>query len=154
MATKNTLRQIALIIYKLKRQFGLPGVLRYPNDAASSYNIKTGATNITYVDLSVRRIIRLPRRNISDFVYDLSFIAANKNFVYGGEFDTNDRWFIIDIKDLSSDYRYPSPVREITTEYYINIDSRTYKIYECNLAEHNNAYLLRGREIVSSDDAV
>ena len=151
MATKNTLRQISLIVYKLKRQFGLPATLRYPDNDASGYNIKTGGTNITYIDLAIKRLIRLPRRNISDFVYDLSFIAANKNFTYGGEFDTNDRWFIVDIKDLTQDYRYPNPVLEITTEYYIIIENRTYKIYEVNLAEDNNAYLLRGREIVSSD---
>lgn len=136
----------------MKRQFGLAGVLRYPDNSVSTYNITTGETNITYVDLPISRIIRLPRRNISDFVYDLSFIAANKNFTYGGTFDTNDRWFIIDIKDLTIDYRYPDPIKEITTDYYILIDNRSYKIYEINLAEENNAYLVRGREIVSADN--
>jgi hypothetical protein len=151
MSAKNTLRQISSIIYKMKRQFGMVGTLRYPDNDVSTYDITTGVTDITYVDLVISRIIRLPRRNISDFVYDLAFIAANKNFTYGAEFDTNDRWFIIDVKDLTIDYRYPNPTKEITTEYYIIIEGRTYKVYACNLAEHNNAYLLRGREIVSSD---
>jgi len=135
----------------MKRQFGLAGILRYPNNAMSSYDITTGETSIVYVDLPISRIIRLPRRGVADFVYDLSFIAANKNFTYGGEFDTNDRWFIIDVKDLTVGYRYPNPVLQITTEYYIIVEGRSYKVYECNLAEHNNAYLIRGREIVSSD---
>jgi len=153
MTAKNTLRQIALVVYKLKRQFGIAGILRYPDNSTSGYDITTGETTINFVDLAISRIIRLPRRNISDFVYDLSFIAANKNFTYGGYFDTNDRWFIIDIKDLTLDYRYPNPVREITTEYSIVINNREYHIYEVTLAEDNNAYLLRAREIVNSDNA-
>lgn len=150
MAYRNTLRQIELIIYKLKRQFGLTATLREP--LTSAIDVTTGEMNLTFTDTVITRIIRLPRRNISDFVYDLAFIAANKNFTYGAEFDTNDRWFILDIKDLPMEYRYPNPVKEVTTEYYIIVDSRRYKIYEINLAEHNNAYLVKGREIVGSDN--
>lgn len=149
MANRNTLRQIKLIIYKLKRQYGLPAILKHP--LTSAYDVTTGETSITYRALPIKRVIRLPRRQISDFVYDLSFIAANKNFTYGGYFDTNDRMFLIDTSDLPQSYRLPNPTEEITTEDYLIIDNRRYKIYEIVLAEHDQGYLLRGREIVSSD---
>ena len=148
---RNTLRQISIIIYKLKRQFGLAGILRYPNYDTSMQHITNGTISINYTDISISRIVRLPRRNIQDFVYDLAYVAAGKNFTDGGFFDTNDRWFIIDTRDLPATYRQPNPTMEITPQCYVIVEGRQYKLYEVNLAEHNAAYLLRGREIVGSD---
>lgn len=148
VAWKNTLRQISLIIYKLKREFGIPATLRRVR--THSNNVRTGISTVDYEEISIRRMVFLPRRNVSDFVYDLSFIAANKNFTYGAYFDTNDRAIIIDIKDLPTSYRKPNKTQEITTEFTIVRESRVYEIYEVILAELDTAYLLRAREIVGS----
>ena len=96
-AIRNTLRQIRIILYRLKRNFGISAMLRRPR--TRSNNIRTGAQTVDYEEVYIRKVIFLPKRNISDFVYDLSFIAANKNFTYGAYFDTNDRWIIIDVRD-------------------------------------------------------
>jgi len=145
----NVLRQIRIIIYRLKRNYGLPAILRRPTQ--NDYNIQTGETTRTYESITIKRMILLPRRNISDFVYDLSFIAANKNFTYGGYFDTNERWAIIDVKDLPTEYRPPDNTLEVTTEFNVVIESRQYDVNEIILAEHFQGYLLRIREIVGSD---
>jgi len=50
----------------------------------------------------VRRIIPVESDLISKFVYDLSYIAAGKNFTMGGFFDETNKMFVIDKKDLSN----------------------------------------------------
>jgi hypothetical protein len=149
VAAKNVLRQIRIILYRLKRNFGIPGTLK--RRRTMSNNVKTGDIVVDYEEILIKKMIFLPRRNISDFVYDLSYIAASKNFTYGGYFDTNDRWIIIDIRDLPTSYREPNKTQEITTDFHIVFETRRYNIYEVNLAEHNQGYLLRAREIVGSD---
>jgi len=151
MVWDNTLRQISLILYRLKRNFGIAGTLRRP--VTEGNDVRTGEVVITYESINIKRMIFLPRRNISDFVYDLSYIAANKNFTYGANFDTNDRWIIIDVKDLPTSYREPNKTQEITTEFTIIHKTNVYEVYEVNLAEHNKGYLLRARQIVGSDPA-
>jgi len=39
---------------------------------------------------------------IRSFEYDLTYIAANKNFTYGGFYDDSSRLIILDYKDLKN----------------------------------------------------
>jgi hypothetical protein len=65
--------------------------------------ITTGVTSTTITATkSISRAILLPKRIRTDFIYDLSFVAANKNFTYGGYFGRTDRFVIVDAKDLGT----------------------------------------------------
>ena len=98
----NTLRQIKAIIYRLKRNFGTPvTIVRLSN---LQNNIQTGAMTFDKQEIDIRRGIVDPALALRDFVYDLSFIAANKNFTYGGYFDVDSRMLIIDSKDLPTGF--------------------------------------------------
>ena len=137
----NVLREISAILYRLKREFGLPARLRV---VAETYNLETGEVNPTNVDYSIRRAIILPRQSIRDFVYDLSFIAANKNFTYGGLFDVDRRIIIIDAKDL------PSGVRP-TQNMIIVFDTEQYDILDVQRAEMDRGYLLVCKHVASAE---
>ncbi len=137
----NVLRQISSIIYRLKREFGLPATLRVVDDA---YNIETGAVTPSNTGYTIARAIILPRRSIRDFVYDLSFIAANKNFTYGGLFDGDRRAIIIDAKDL------PAGVRP-TQDMIIIFDAEQYDILEVQRAENDRGYILICRHVASTE---
>jgi hypothetical protein len=52
--------------------------------------------------VSINRAILLPRKISTNFAYDLSFIAANKNFTYGGFFGKTQRVILIDARDLGT----------------------------------------------------
>lgn len=98
----NLLRQIKIIVYKLKRQFGRSvTVVRISNLVN---NVETGKMTFDKQEIEIRRGIVGPAKLLRDFVYDLSFIAANKNFTYGGFFDASDRALILDSKDLPSGF--------------------------------------------------
>lgn len=137
----NVLREITKILYRLKRNYGLPAKLRVVND---SYNIETGVITPSNTDYSISRAIISPRRSTRDFVYDLSFIAANKNFTYGGLFDGDQRAIIIDTKDL------PAGVRP-TQDMIIVFDTEQYDILKIQRAEFDRGYILICKHVASAE---
>lgn len=97
----SNLRQIKNILYQLKKDWGIAMDLR---NQTSVVDRKTGMTQKSYVGISVRRGILLPVKLTPSFVYDLSFIAANKNFTYGGLFGAGSRVVIVDGSDVPSTF--------------------------------------------------
>ena len=137
----NVLRQISVILYRLKRNYGLPAILRVVND---SYNLETGVITPANTDYTISRAILAPRRSVRDFVYDLSFIAANKNFTYGGLFDADERAIIIDAKDL------PAGVRP-TQDMVIIFATEQYDILKVHRAELDRGYILICKHVASTE---
>ncbi len=131
MSFRNVLRQVKNIIYRLKRQYGLPITLRQP--VTNSYDLETGEVTKTYNDLTIKRAILPPTKFTRDFEYDLSFIAANKNFTYGGFFGSNVRLCIIDADDLTSGY-------EPDLSYLVVFETELYTIKAVHKAEHGQVY--------------
>jgi len=95
-------RQVIKTLYQLKRDFGNPIVIRNPLFAET--NRATGVVKVEYVSVPIRRAVILPAKRIPDYVYDLSFIAANKNFTYGGFFSASTVPVILDGKDIPKDF--------------------------------------------------
>lgn len=142
MAWQNNLREIRIILYRLKRNFGLSATLRRP--VSNNHDIKTGDITRTFTDYAIQKAIMLPTSNLRSFIYDLSYIAASKNFTYGANFDKRTRAIIIDVKDLPSGFI-------LTTNDHIVFENRRYDIKEFELAEHNQGWILQVVSIDSSD---
>jgi hypothetical protein len=94
----SNLRQIKSILYQLKKDYGVPMILR--NQTEGIPDRKLGSYIKAYETISVRRGIWLPKNLKPSFVYDLAFVAANKNFTYGGLFGADTRVVIVDGKDV------------------------------------------------------
>ncbi len=93
-------RNISRIIYALKRERGVPALVQRESITT---NLTTGET-ITHISdsHSLSRVVLLPKKITTDFAYDLSFVAANKNFTYGGLFNKTDRYLFVDARDLGT----------------------------------------------------
>lgn len=116
-------RAIQRVIYQLKRERGTP--IKIKREKVET-NVTTGcATSITVMQCSISRAIILHATISTDFVYDLSFIAANKNFTYGGLFDTNNRNILIDARDVRDDLSEPFTIHQNDNVY---IGNRVYTI--------------------------
>jgi hypothetical protein len=141
---KNNLRQIELVLYRLKREYGLPVTLRKPiqNDS----DIQTGKITRAYSVCNIRKAIRLPTDLMRTFVYDLTYVAANKNFAYGGLFDKNTKIFILDKKDLKIDGVKVS----ITMDDHIVCQTKKYDMVTIDETEDGTSYLIKAKNIDSS----
>jgi len=128
----NTLRENKKILYRLERQYGVPVVFRNP--IQNDYNVQTGAMTRDYDTIKVRRVIVLPTRQTRDFVYDLAYIASNKNFTEGGYFDKTVRNMIVRKKWLGTNV--PS------LEWECTYKNANYVVKEINETEDGAGYIL------------
>jgi hypothetical protein len=120
-------------------------------DTEDIYNLRTGEVARDLVEITIKRGILLPERQSVDYMYDLSFIAANKNFTYGGFFEPGERAVIVDVKDLPTAFK-------ITTEMYVVFQSRRFEIKEAHkIPDHiasGYAWLLKVKEVSATEDDV
>jgi hypothetical protein len=126
----NSLRFIKNVLYTLKRDYGLPATIVWRTSSVP--NLETGKLEVTQDSVAVNRAIVLPRVLQRDFVYDLSFIASNKNFTYGGLFDKNSRKVYLDPDDLPAGF-------DIKIGYWIIFNGIRYEVKAVDTYESNAA---------------
>jgi len=141
MAFQNVLRQITVILYRLKRQYGLRATIYQP--ASPINDVETGDITLTYTTFAIRRAIVLPDKADRSFIYDLTFIAANNNFVGGALFDRKKRTIIVDAKDVPKTF-------EPTMNDHIEFDGKRYELESIDSLEQQKGFLFRVQEIDNS----
>lgn len=118
LTMQNKLRFIKTNLYILRKDWGQKITIQHFDTV--SVNPATGVQDVDYQNYNIRRAIVLPTKEAKKFAYDLSFIAANKNFTYGGIFEQNDVWIIILQKDL--------PEYDIVCDDFVIIGTQRYSI--------------------------
>lgn len=140
MPFDNLLRQNRVILYRLRLNYGLP--IKYIIPETATHNVETGAISRTFRQINIRRAIVLPTTQIRDFVYDLAYIAASKNFTAGGYFEKGNRTIILDARDLPNDV-------EPNLNHHIEFDDQRWEIAKITRAEDRRGYIFT----VSATDA-
>lgn len=129
----NNLRQISIIIYRLKRQYGVPMQLR--RITADDTDLASGKVYRGYHTIDIKRGIALPAKLAPSFAYDLAYVAANKNFTYGGIFGASTRFVILDGKDIPSGF-------EIAEDDELIYEDRIHAIKVINPTATKKGYIL------------
>lgn len=91
---KNRLREI---VYRLKQAFGQ--TITIHEITATSTDYDTGARDVQRTAYAVRRAVVLPADIRRQQKFDIGYLKANSNFVYGGEWVDESRIIIIDRRD-------------------------------------------------------
>jgi len=130
---QNNLKQISVVLYRLKRQWGLQ--VKYYQLGKQTHNVETGDITREYTIITVRRAPVLPNMVDRHFVYDLAYIAASKNFTEGGYFERNQRTIIFDAKDLPRGF-VPNG------DDHVEFDEKRYEIKSIDHLEQRRGYLL------------
>jgi len=122
---------IRKILRRLKKRYGLPVTFR---NHTSTNDLESGVITRVTVEQSVRRCIVLNSEEARDFAYDLSYIAANKDFTYGGFFDTSKRLMIVDVKDLNT--------LELDMNSEVVYNGLLYRMVKLERSEDNKSYYM------------
>lgn len=85
-------------IYRMKRQYGEP--LTVIHFEGTTTDLDSGLIVKNTLNYSVQRAVVFPKDDRIKFEYDMSFIAVNKNFTYGGQFVTGVVVAMLDQDDL------------------------------------------------------
>ena len=130
-------RFIRNTLYQLKRDYGKQLTL-YLETATT--NLTTGVRTPTSTNWVVQRAVILPSDWKRKFSYALSFVAANKNFTYGGFFDADRRELVIDATDLPKGLL-------ITNDYHLTIDGFKYLIAEVSQLEEAAGWIIHAKAV-------
>ena len=136
----NQLRFISRVVYRLKRRYG--SIVDFYYRTSSTVNLETGQKTVVKDFFRVNRAIVLPSDIHREFRYDLTFIATNKNFTYGGHFDTSQRRIIVDRKDVPLG-------RELEVGQYCIYDGRRYELKQVEEFEERTSYFIVVKEDIS-----
>jgi len=135
--------QMKRLLYRLKRQYG--DLMYLYQVISSSNNVKTGVIEMDYNVYKIKRGIPLPKQLSRKFAYDLTFLAANKNFQYGAYYDMGIRDFILETKDL------PRVIRnsvKVDLQWHLMYQHKRYNLKEVNSYADGLAMYIVGNETV------
>jgi hypothetical protein len=134
-----SLQFIRRALYSLTRRYGAPGDIY--RTTTSTTNNETGVITSERIVVRVRRMIRLPDTRSRQFAYDIAFLAANKNFTYGGTSDQGQRDFIV----LGTDIGTFKP----TMGDWIVHDSKRWNVEKVEELDYHQGFLLKTKQIDS-----
>jgi hypothetical protein len=97
--TNSMLRRL---IYSLKKQWGRE--LSYVQILGSTTDYGTGSRSIERRIYNLTVVV-LPAHTARKFIQDIGYLAANKNFTYGGVNDYNKAMFLFDRSELPDDFQ-------------------------------------------------
>ena len=143
---RNTLRQIRQIVYSLTRTYGVHVDIYQPDDAITN-DRRTGEITKTFSITRLSHVMVLTGEMIRTFTYDLSYIASNKNFTYGGLFERNTRIFIFNRADMAKSFRFD-------LNDHLVYDSRRYEIKSIDKTAGEYGYLVLANDIAEVPDQV
>ncbi len=126
-------------LYDLERR--MRGRVTFYRDS-EVLNTKTGKKTTTKQTWQNVTVIVLPTDLKTKFVFDLSYIAANKNFTYGGNFDTSKKRLILRTKSAGT--YVPQ-----NQDYFI-FDGKRWDLTEVQTYEYGVGFLLTGTEVKGS----
>lgn len=124
------------ILYDLKRQHGVEVDYHAIGPVVTPFNVETGeqaARSLTGIRIS--QAITFDAMAWLKFEYDLGYIAANKNFTYGGTFEVTDRVFVFDANDLQGNV----PGQE---NHYIVFDGKRYEPKQITTLDYQAGYVI------------
>lgn len=93
---------IRRLLYAFKRQWGCE--LDYIQIITSEFDPLTGSRDIARRVIPTKAV-RLPQTHVRKFVQDIGYLAANKNFTYGGLDDYNKIVILFDRFELPMDFQ-------------------------------------------------
>ena len=86
------------LVYRLKHELGEP--LTWVLKKGVTVDIGSGNTSEELEKTYIHRAIVFPIKYAEEFKYSISYLATNKNFVYGGYFGSSHLGIVIDLRDI------------------------------------------------------
>jgi len=147
MARQNLLRRSKLILYKLTRLYGIP--CTFYRSLATTVDLKVGSLVRTWDTYLFQRVILLPKKWTTDFEYDIGYLAANKNFTYGGLFDQTARLVIVEERQLPATLRNTEQV--FRKQDNVVIDNLRFEINQIDDLDQNAGHILLVKAIPNAE---
>jgi hypothetical protein len=135
-------RDTRRILYALKNKWGREAEYYRQVNTVLDVNLESGVVSRDITKVRIRRMIISYPNTIQKFEYDIGFLAANKNFTYGGFYEPGDLVAIVTYSDL--------PNVDVSMEDYFYIDNKKYNIQRFQIIGEQTGWLLHLRTVAGS----
>jgi hypothetical protein len=127
-------REVLLVLYGLERKYGVPADLY--KITVGEPNLETGRPDTTRIKYHTPKMVTHTVSMDHKFDYDIAFLAANKNFTYGGFYAPGDRIVIV---------RNTWGLTEVTLKDWIIYDDKRYSIERVVTLDYRVGWILHLR---------
>lgn len=139
------LRFIRSTLYTLKRRY--PGVIDIIRRTHNTVDVATGVKTVELSGVHVDRAIVLPADLSRAALFDRTYVANDRDFVYGTNFDVTVRTFIVDRLDL------PRTFEPRMGDYIVHQGVR-YNIQKIKKFEDDVGFIFLGKEALNEAPAL
>lgn len=137
---RNNSYEITKALYQLKRSNSSPILIQ--RITQTTRDPKTGNRERSIEVHEVPRAIVGGSSVLKRFVYDLSYIAANKNFTTGALFDQYDGLVIVDALDLPKGFQFTHDLRIVN-------DGNIAEVKSFTQTSDNRAYIVHTKALTT-----
>lgn len=127
-----------LILFTLRRKWGIPADFYKISVAPTDNDFEAGKKGISRTKYTIPAFVTCQVSLIRKFEYDIGYLAANKNFTYGGFFEQGDRLAVLDATYL------PDNLTIEQKDYFI-FDNQRYDVQRIEALDHRIGWLLHLR---------
>lgn len=127
-----------LILYALRQKWGVPADFYKVSINQTINTIESGKKGVTREVYHISSFLTSAVDLIKKFEYDIGFLAANKNFTYGGFYEPGDRLCVLDGSLV------PEGLTVEQEDYFIH-DRKRYDIQRVEAFDHQVGWILHLR---------
>lgn len=127
------------LLYSLKQDYGKRMNLYIPQPAVVQ-DLSRGTQNVSYLVFAIDQVVILPQLVQNRFVHDVAFLAAGRNFAYGGLFQEGVADVFIDGDDLP-------PKIVIDTACHIIYDHVRYDMMTVSPLESASGWIIKMKKV-------
>lgn len=125
-----------LILYSLRQKWGTPADFYKVTVSPTENDIESGKAGVARTKYLIPYFITCQVSLIRKFEYDIGYLAANKNFTYGGFFEPGDRLAVLDAEFYSGTIEQK--------DYFVH-DNKRYDIIRNEVFDHEVGWMLHLR---------
>lgn len=139
----NSLRFLSSVITQLKQEYGEPLSILVTDSEV--LDVESGGLSRIKTEHKVKRAVEVPAGNGRKFAYDIAFLAANKNFTYGGNYDVNEKEVLVDGKDLPKTF-------EPKLDNFIKFRDKQYRITKIDPIALGQGWVFKMKNVENTQD--
>lgn len=139
--------------YRLRKEYGIPIDIKHTKEG--SLDVITGEVTQTIVSIHLPRVLVLTGAVRPRFFYDIGYLAANKNFTYGGDVLQRTITVVLNLKDFELQCRKQNIAeedRKIPERSQIFIKDVRYQVRTPHINPVHDLMILECRDIGDSED--
>ena len=139
---RNLPQRMKALLYRLKRDYGAP--IEIYKQGTPTLDTQTGARTVPASVINVKAAV-LPAKVARETIRNVAVTGANREFAFGGAFDTSLRVFLVESKD--------APGLVLTQDDWVVFNGVKFGVKQLDTFEFDMGWIITGKALVGERPA-